>query len=290
MPLHFAFIACNRKPARFLEDPSFIYRCENIAAAIESAGHQVSLTHISSFSYQPCPDIVVFHRPRISIKLYLLLRALKKRGAKILADVDDLVFDESLAEYSPAVLNGVLPYKTIFKRFVSHRRALALFDRITVSTTALARHAKKIFLGTKLAIIPNSVHHSWFGMRGFQERHRAPTITYFPGTRSHDRDFALVIEPLNRILASHPATQLFISGPLAVSIRARRGQVIHQQKVGFSKFHLLFKSGAINLAPLEATPFNQCKSALKLIEAGWWGIPTICSPTPDEGVFWIRMN
>jgi hypothetical protein len=37
----------------------------------------------------------------------------------------------------------------------------------------------------------------------------------------------------------------------------------------------------VNLAPLESTPFNACKSALKGIEAGRFGIPTICSPNQD---------
>ena len=29
------------------------------------------------------------------------------------------------------------------------------------------------------------------------------------------------------------------------------------------------------------TPFTQCKSALKVIEASYWGKPTLCSPIPD---------
>ena len=37
----------------------------------------------------------------------------------------------------------------------------------------------------------------------------------------------------------------------------------------------------VNLAPLIQTPFTDCKSAIKVIEAAYWGIPTICSDNHD---------
>jgi hypothetical protein len=55
--------------------------------------------------------------------------------------------------------------------------------------------------------------------------------------------------------------------------------------VDFADYAAQVRRGWVSLAPLEDTPFNRCKSALKVIEAGWWGIPTVCSPVPDMARF-----
>jgi hypothetical protein len=52
-------------------------------------------------------------------------------------------------------------------------------------------------------------------------------------------------------------------------------------RVPFSDYVNHLKLGWVNLAPLEITPSNHCKSALKVLEAGYWGIPSVYSPYPD---------
>ena len=107
-------------------------------------------------------------------------------------------------------------------------------------------------------------------------------ITYFPGTRSHARDFAEIAQPLSNILQSNTDIKLQITGPLEYKINVSPAQSIHYDRVPFSEYNTLVKNGWINLAPLEINPFTRCKSAIKIIEAGYWGIPTICSANPDN--------
>jgi len=56
---------------------------------------------------------------------------------------------------------------------------------------------------------------------------------------------------------------------------------IARPRVPFSTFHTQFREPHVNLAPLEHTPFTECKSALKVMEAAWWNMPTVCTPIPD---------
>ncbi len=280
-------MANNRNPALFRQDASFVYRCENLAAALTAAGHQVSLLHLKSFPLRARFDAVIFHRPRYSLRLRLALRAARRAaGAAVFADFDDLVFDEAYAEFSPALSNGVLPLATVKAQFVSHRRALELFEHITVSTEPLRAHARERAPAAQVTVLHNAVYRRW------REELDQPAadpgykiITYLPGTRSHDRDFAQAAEALSAVLAKHPEARLQITGPLAFDLAVRPEQVVHSAKVPFEQYHQRVRTGWVNIAPLEMTPFTRCKSALKVIEAGYWGIPTVCSPIPDTARF-----
>lgn len=285
--LHFAFVACNRNAARFRDDPSFVYRCENIAAALQEEGHKVSLFHVSRFPLGLRFDAVIFHRPKQTVRLLLTLYFLKNyRQSVLVADFDDLIFDPLLAEYSPGVINGLISIKTTRKYFQAHRLALAHFNLITVSTEPLAELIGTSFPSARVELLPNSIHFVWRKNKiSIPQPQKKLVITYFPGTRSHDRDFAHIAEPLSRFLRKHPESRLQLTGPLQFDLSARAGQISHREKVSFDKYPAQFCDSWVNLSPLETTPFNRCKSALKVLEAGFWGVPTICSPFPDAERF-----
>lgn len=281
--LRIAFVACNKNPARFGEDPSFIYRCENLGAGLRALGVEVWLGHISRFPWQRRFDWVVFHRPKASWRFRLLHACLRSRGTGMSADFDDLVFDPAFACFSPGVVNEQVEFAATLKNFSLHREALAMFSAVTVSTQPLAELVACGFGTATVYVLPNAVHWSWHSMpeirpRGWDER---PVIGYFPGTRSHDRDFAQVSEVIGRVLARHSKVILNVTGPLTFNITARPNQIMHHEKLCFSRFHERFAGVSINLAPLEPTPFTRCKSALKVIEGAFWNIPTICSELPD---------
>lgn len=280
--MRFAFVACNRNAARFRQDPSFIYRCENPAAALMAAGHEVVLLHVTAFPARPRFDGVIFHRPAYSMRLRLALLACRLAGVRVLADLDDLVADPFLAEMSPAVRNGILSLAVVRRQFARNASALALFPRITVSTEPLAGHVRAQFPDSGVAVVSNAVHRSWrkLGLPSAGTP-RERIITYLPGTRSHDRDFAQMADVMGVLLADHPELRLHVTGPLAFEMTARAGQIVRADKVPFQQFHEKYWSSWLNIAPLEPTPFTRCKSALKVMEAGFWGVPTVCSTNPD---------
>ena len=110
-------------------------------------------------------------------------------------------------------------------------------------------------------------------------------LTYFPGTRGHNADFAMIAGAVQRFLASHPEWHLLVAGPLEFELDVAPHRIRRLERVDFERYHEIVQRGAINLAPLEDSPFNRCKSALKIMEAGFFGIPSVASPIPDAARF-----
>lgn len=287
-PLRIALLAANRNPARFAQDPAFVYRCENLGQALRGLGLEAEWQHFRGWRPRPGLASVVLHRPRASFALWRLCLRLRRLGARLVADFDDLVFDASLARYNPGVRNGLVPLRQIEQLYRDHHAALKWFDHFTVATAALRDALHRQVPGKPITVIHNAVHWDWINRpqpARPPQGARAKLITYLPGTRSHDRDFAQIAEPLARFLRAHPEVRLRVTGPLGCALEARPGQVQRQDKVPFAAFADQVRDGWVNLAPLEDTPFNACKSALKVLEAGYWGIPTLCSPNPDYARF-----
>lgn len=280
------FLATNRNPELFRRDASFIYRCENLAHALEATGCDVGLHHIAHYDASVRARAVVLHRPQSSLRLKWLLRKLRRQGTCVIIDIDDLIFDPEFALYSPAAINGILPLSKMRRRFKRHGKALTLASAVTVSTTRLAEYVRRLFPALPVTVIRNSVHLTWRSANNKPPVSREPKrIVYHPGTRSHDADFHEVAPVLARFLHEHPDIRLQITGHLNHDLRAREGQIEHYPRVPFSEYADRIRPGWVNLCPLEPTPFNECKSAIKVIEAGYWNIPTICSPNPDAERF-----
>ena len=284
--LNIAFLACNRNPQLFWRDPSFVYRCENLGLALQKLGHRVTWLHWSKLRPGQRFDVAVFHRPRYSLIWRSLLWWLQRHGTTLVADVDDLIFDPQLSRYSPGVVNEQMALPKVTRQFAEHAAALACFDRVSVSTEALAAHVRRCFPDVAVRVLPNAVHMSWRdAKRDCGATPDQPVVTYFPGTRSHDRDFDVYASGIESFLHANPRARLEVTGPLRFDLRARQGQVVHHEKVPFAAFAERVRTAWVNLAPLEVTPFTQCKSALKVLEAGFWGTPTVCSPLPDAERF-----
>lgn len=279
-PLRIAFIANSKNPALYKADPAYIYRCENLALALREAGHNTYMMHISELSSKQRFDIIVLHRPKKHWLTQWRLRSLQRKGCKVIADFDDLVFLPEFATQSPGVINSLVSEKQTIKNFASHQAGLQYCDACLVSVTPLIQKIERVF-SKPVLLLPNAVHRSWYPLLEAPNRLAEPKLTYFPGTRSHDRDFATIKPVLEQLLAEEPDLRLQITGVLTTDLHCKPQQLILQPKQPFADYALQVASSWLNLAPLEDTEFNRHKSALKAIEASWFNVPTLASPIPD---------
>lgn len=281
-PLRIAFVS-SKNIRRFRRDGSFIYRCENLGLALSHLGHQVSLLHITALLIRRNFDIVVFLRPPRTWLFELIVGQLRRSDTVAIGDVDDLIFDPAIAQFRPSVRNQLKDQDKTWGKFVQYASALSKLDKLVVSTEELARRYRELHPNADCAVIPNAGHRSWRAISP-SEVSSERNISYFCGTRTHDRDFSIVAPVLKRLLNRYPDLRIRIVGPLSVELQHPR--VTRIPKVPFSEYPYLVRASHINIAPLEDTPFNQCKSALKALEGGMMNIPTIASPVGD----YSRMN
>jgi glycosyltransferase involved in cell wall biosynthesis len=107
-------------------------------------------------------------------------------------------------------------------------------------------------------------------------------IGYFSGTPTHQLDFEIASHALARIMREYPQVRLRLVGNTERLINNLTDFVHRIEILPFTNYlelQRLIAEVDLNLAPLQNTPFANCKSELKYFEAGIVGVPTIASPT-----------
>lgn len=277
-PLRIAFVSSHPSMRRYRRDASYIYRCENLALALTELGHQVSLTHLNVLLLRRDFDIAVFLRPAQSLLFDYVVERMRKRGTLLIGDADDLIFDPTCAAFRPSVRNNLSDEVRTQEKFISHASAMKKMDKLQFSTDDLVRRYKALNPYADCAVIPNAGFRLWRDIPTAAICAK-PNISYFSGTRTHDRDLALVRPILEKLLERHRNLTIRIVGPVTDTLHHPRAVKI--AKVSFTEYPHLVKNSHISIAPLEDTPFNQCKSALKALEAGMMNVPTVVSSIGD---------
>ena len=279
-----------------LRDPSFVYRLHNPAMSALSLGHKIGIYHLRDLLNPFVSkdwDIAIIHRPSFT-KLFLRsIDILKKRSIPVIGDFDDLVFSPQYALFRPSVRNGLEPLENIQKKTLNHLAAIKYVDGVSVSNAVLKNAFLNLNIDSKICIVnPNSWHYSWSDVNLLKNRNNPNgyntiknqilNLGYLSGTRTHDSDLAMIEESIYEIVNDYKKIKVrFVCyGKIKVPKKLAKVAVV-KDKIPFKKYHNLFSNINLNLAPLEKTPFNDAKSAIKIIEAGFFGIQTICSPIPD---------
>ncbi|MBX9033645.1 glycosyltransferase [Gordonibacter massiliensis (ex Traore et al. 2017)] len=108
-------------------------------------------------------------------------------------------------------------------------------------------------------------------------------IGYFSGTSSHQDDFALVHDALIEFLLENNEARLVLGGQLTLSDELhslmKQEKVVVLPRVDYVTLQYLQAAVDVVLAPLLEDEFTNCKSALKVFEAGVVGTPACASPT-----------
>lgn len=242
-------------------------------------------------------DIVVLWRVSWNESVQLILDAARRGGARIVFDVDDLMFDPALA--TTEVIDGIRSQgfqdDAVAAMYVNVQRVLLASDAAVAPTHALARQLKRFVPETY--VIPNGFDEPTRIASRLAARTRSwlpPNVTlrigYAGGSRTHQRDFAQAVPAIARLLSTRQDVRLvlFETGrnmplvdieeypellPVASKIEWRRAVPLSELPPELARFD-------VNLLPLEVgNPFCESKSELKYFEAALAGVPTVASPT-----------
>ncbi len=264
-------------------DPSVIYRCFNPAFCFSTRQAEVSVVHctkIDELAFKP--DIVVCHRPRSGKALEKVFARFST--SRLVADFDDLLFCFDSLETHPANLSGRSSNAGISKDAKRYFDAASRFNEFTVSTEPLKQRLLELFPDSSVHIFNNGWGADWqaFSSAIPEPDLAAKKICYFAGTANHDQDLFSISQQLCRFLEENPDIKFEVYGSIDLAIFASvQKQVIKGSAVPFYLFPTIIREAWVTVAPLIESPFNQCKSAIKFIESGLFGVPLIASPVHD---------
>ncbi|MBT5032505.1 MAG: glycosyltransferase [Proteobacteria bacterium] len=232
-------------------------------------------------------DIVLFYRVPGFSDVLLTIRYAKAINKIVIYDTDDLIFDRARLEEKFKGGSGQLSqhdYEQMLKGAELYRSALKLCDYATTTTPALQNEIERVIGKGRCAILPNALDQTVFEVLDTpmaQKPEGVIRLIYGSGTRTHDADFALVGEVLARLMDKHPNLELIIIGflTLPVSLESYVDRIQRMELMDFDVYLTTLRYADISIAPLEEGIFADCKSEIKWLEAGVFGIPSVVTPT-----------
>jgi len=241
-------------------------------------------------------DIAVFWRVAWTEEVGAAMALLRRSGCKILFDVDDLMTEPNLAQFS--VIDGIrtqsLTEEMVRSHYARVRQTMLEADACITTTEELAFYMRRA--GKTTYVVTNGFTRETHDLSRLSVRIRREGVAddlirigYAGGSKTHQRDFAMCVEGVAQILREEPRCRLVLfrtaNGPLVdpaefPQLARVQSQIEWRDAVPLAELPREMARFDINLAPLEfGNPYCEAKSELKFFEAALVDVPTISSPT-----------
>ena len=296
------FFRGSPRVAYLYEEPdnsTFRYRVYNMMQALALSRHGTSASWFQAAEFErighviDACDTVVICRSRYSASLIELILRARRKGKRVLFDVDDLVVDPARIHLILNTLDqDVFSYTLWDQWFAYVGRMLATLRACdgAISTNAFLAGMITDCSGLKCAVIPNFMNREQLeysekiyaekAARGFS-RSGPIHLGYFSGSPTHNKDLGLASSAIIRLLEVDPRLRLVVVGYMDL----QHGLARHADRVerfpfqDFINLQRLIGGVELNLVPLQDNDFTNCKSELKYFEAGAVGTVSVASPT-----------
>ncbi len=280
--------------------PGCEYRCVRYAEAARAAGHDADWIYVEEINGQTLigVDLVVLWRVPWSVHVEGIVTIVRGNGGRVALDLDDLMIRPELARIS--TIDGIRSIQSsegsVRDMFTRMRQTLEGVDFATATTDELA-HAMRDWLHAAY-VLPNGFDHATLAASraAVRQRGRVPhdgllRVGYAGGTRTHQKDFAIVAPAITALLTARADARLVLFynrldkiGLVLLyefpELEALEAQIEWREQVSLAGLPAELARFDINLAPLlEGNPFVEAKSELKWFEAALAGVATIASPT-----------
>jgi glycosyltransferase involved in cell wall biosynthesis len=230
-------------------------------------------------------ECIVLHRVPWEDAEPVVHRA-RERGKVLVSDTDDLVFDPDSARHIEAIAAMSDEWREAWSG--SFRKTIeACTGGATASTEPLARHLATVT--GPVEVLPNVANDELIRLaeraRSLEPGSRGGevTIAYLSGSLTHRGDFEEAAGAVLWALETYPQARFTVVGNLELD-RAFERFESRVERIPWHPWQALPELQArtdVNLAPLAANPFCECKSHVKYLEAALVGVPTIASTRGD---------
>lgn len=211
------------------------------------------------------PKVPVYWFNRVSGGGLAAVKRLKARGVRILMDIDDL-WELPSDHY----LSGIYAEKGISANILAH---LQLADIVTVTNAELA--AWVVPINRRVVIVPNALPFDEGQFTRSTDTRSGTRLVYVAGA-SHREDLRAAVD-------AFPAGALSVCGeternPEWGKMRHIARKQVFVPALPIDQYMQLYDGHRAAIAPLaNGGAFNQCKSNLKVLEAGAKSLPIIVS-------------
>jgi hypothetical protein len=266
------------------------YRVRLAEEALRTAGIETAAVHHRAphlQSWAAGADVVTVYRCGASERVLRMLESCAEQGIATSYDIDDRVFLPQHLDDIPFV-SDLSPVDRMNFEVNSRSNGLMVpaVARTSSSTTPLAHELASLHSdGADATVLPNGVGLVTAAAAAATNRDRPRgarvRIGYFSGSATHDADWAQAEPALLEVFRTHPETELWLVGSVAVSPawNAFGSRVTRIGPLPWTDLPELIAAIDINLAPLEVSPFTEAKSAIKWLEAALVGTPTVATAT-----------
>lgn len=281
------------------DNSTFRYRVYNMVNVLNSDGGPTSAAYFFLADLHRLEEIadlaqmLVICRTRYDHRVNHLIRAFRRRGKRVLFDIDDFVFDTDHVHLIVQTLDLDVENPQIWHDWFSYNSRLGatlkLCDGGITTNDNLAAHMHE-FGRIPVGVVPNFMNREQldlsdrvFAAKASQQPGQDGLIHlgYFSGSPSHNRDFRLVLPALEQLLEEDDSLGVVVVGYIEAGPRLERfgSRVKRYPFHDYVNLQRLIGSVEFNLMPLQHNVFTNCKSELKYFEAAVVGTQSIASPT-----------
>lgn len=283
------------------ESPGNFYRVLNYVEAARANGWRADWMKVEELANRideaTGHDVLVIWRAPWNAVIAEAIEQANQRGRQVVFDCDDLMTEPRLAtlQFIDGIRSQALDESGVQAFYNQVRTTMLAADLCFTTTDQLAFHLR--WSGKTTWVNPNGfsqqVHdlarksaRAWAKRRDGLVR-----MGYAGGSRTHQKDLAMAMGGICRILREHPECRLVLfrtpgDGTPLVDIEEYPELAGLEQQIEwrplqpFANLPTEMARFDINLAPLEVgNPFCEAKSQLKFFEAGLVDCPTVASPT-----------
>ena len=276
-----------------MNSAQFRYRVKNVAEALEKSSSAwevkwILRSEIGRVNFCEYDLVVILRQTDKEGWSRDVIARAHDTGAKVLMDLDDLVFDyRDLRVLMWSTGSRNIVYWVGY--FWGIRMIAKKVDGFLCTNKFLAKKLKRSF-GKPVKVIRNSlnkeqieVSERWVKEKNTIEKTAKFSIGYFSGSPTHNNDFKIVEDELVNFLTIHSDAALKVVGYMKFSNKMQKmmdiGRVEMIGLVDYLRLQRLISKVDVNIAPLVVNDFTNCKSELKFFEAAAVETTTIASPS-----------
>lgn len=268
------------------------YRVIQKLESLKSLGFQADYSFWGdtprALNIMQCASSVIFYRMKENYEFNAYLAEARRLGIPTGYDIDDPIFDKAVYGGSPNLEFLTADERAgLLSETESYRRAMARCDFVVTSTPAmkdLASQSSRFVYVWRNAVDAETRH--WAEVaRNSQSPRSGGTVVigYASGSRAHEADFRLIEGPLLAIFERFDNVRLAVSGYLKLppSFEPHAGRIVEVPFTNYGGYLAGMAQTDINIVPLVPDRFNECKSAIRFLDAAAVGVPTVASRVGD---------